>query len=153
VAAVRSTIWVPPPTLPSNSNGCGHGHDNTLVMSEPGHLDLRLYRGDSGRFTVRVQMPDGTPIDISTAGFDCDVRTDVGASLLTSLQVVPIGAADPYSVEVIITPADSIAIADGLALVGQLMGVWDLQMTYGTEVITILRGHVCCVDDVSWPVG
>jgi len=153
VAGVRSTIYVPPPSPPSNGN-CGPAHGNTLVLSEPGHLDLRLYRGDSGRFTVRVQMPDGTPVDISTAGFDCDVRTDTGVSPpLTSLQVVPIGAADPYSVEVIITPADSIAIADGLAMVGQLMGVWDLQMTYNTEVITILRGHVCCVEDVSWPVG
>jgi len=141
-----STIWVAPP------KPCAvPGDTDTLVLSEPGRLNLKFYRGDSGRFTVRVQMPNGDLVPITDAAWDCDVRSDVGVEpALASLDVTPVPPESPYypyAVEVVITSEDSTAIADGIPD-GEL-GVWDLQMLLGGETITILAGYVVTSDDVS----
>lgn len=130
--SVTSTIWVGPSAAP----GCA---PEPLTFSRPFPLDLMVYRGDSGRFRVHVQYVDGTPINISGAAWDCDVRATVDtATPITSLTVTPI---DTSTVEVVITPTQSALLTDG--------AVWDLEMTLGTEVQTLLRGSVFLVKDVS----
>jgi len=111
-----------------------------IVIGDPDTADLVVYRGDSGRFLVNVTDNTGTPLDVSTAVFDCDARaTPDAATPFTSLTVTP-APGIPSAVDVTLTATQSRLLADG---------VWDLEMTLGGEVITLLTGAVIVSLDVS----
>jgi hypothetical protein len=115
---------------------------SNVIVSNPGHIDLVVYRGDSGRFKVTVKQSDGTPLDISAATWLCDVKSSPDADkAYTSFEVLPV-AGDTSSVEVVISPDASTAI--------KVPAYWDLQMQAGTEVTTLLSGRVRLTRDVSW---
>ena len=85
-------------------------------------------------------MP-GAPIDVSAATWDADVRATVDDTVtIMSLLVQPV-AGTPSAVDVILSATDS---ADLPA-----EAVWDLQMTLGVEVTTILAGKLTTTLDVS----
>jgi hypothetical protein len=111
-----------------------------IVIGDPDHADLIVYRGDTGRFRVNVTDSAGTPLDVSAAVFDCDIRlTPDSGNTITSLTVTPV-AGTPSAVDVTVT-ADQARLLDD--------GVWDLEMTLAGEVITLLAGAVIVTDDVS----
>ena len=114
---------------------------DTVCFSQPTKLDLCAYRGDSGRFRVTITDDAGVPIDVSAAVWDADVRATYDDPLtIMSLLVEPV-AGTPSAVDVILSAGDS---ADLPA-----EAVWDLQMTLGAEVTTILAGKLTTTLDVS----
>lgn len=114
-----------------------------IILSEPSHVDLVIYRGDTGSFRVTVTDALGVPVNVSSAVWDCDLRADADATTaITSFVVTPV-VGDTSSVDISITAAISATLVAG--------GVWDLQMTLGTTVQTILAGNVTVTKDVSRP--
>jgi hypothetical protein len=137
---VASTIWPVASTVPAPVCGPTGAEQGCITFSQPLEADLCVYRGDSGRFRVNVTNPDGTELDISAATWDCDIRATVDAEPpICTLDVVPV---DINTVEVILTAENSrLLIVD--------TAVWDLEMTLGTEVQTLIRGVVNVTRDVS----
>lgn len=114
-----------------------------ICFTKPGEVDLCVYRGDSGRVRVRVTDVDGLPVDVSTATFDCDFRANPDDVMtLISPSVVPVPGIE-NAVDIVLTPEES-ALLDA-------DGVWDLEMTLGGEVTTLLAGKVIVTKDVSRP--
>ena len=112
-----------------------------VCFTSPTPYDLCAYRGDSGRFRVTLTEADGTtPVDVSTATWDCDIRKTADDTILAGSMTVEL--VDDNVVDVIL-PAD---------LSAQLVDppyVWDLQMTQGVEVTTLLAGTLTVTPDVS----
>ena len=70
-------------------------------LTQPQRLDLRIYRGDSGRFRVSITDADGEPIDVSAATWDADIRKEaLDAATVGSFVVTPV---DDNSIDVILT--------------------------------------------------
>lgn len=135
---VGSTIWAPSATPFGVTTG-DLSDQQRVVFTDPLPVDLYVYRGDSGRFRVAVTDPDGNPLDISSATWDCDVRVNYDATeSLISLDVNPI---DANTIEVVLTPPMSTLLVD--------LAVWDLQMTMNGEVQTLMAGLVHLHKDVS----
>ena len=110
-------------------------------LSGPMVTNLAVYRGDSGRFRITVADYNGTPVDISTATWDADIRkTADDPTVITSFTVTPV-AGDPASVDVVLA-ADQSALLDGNC-------VYDVQMTLGAEVSTLIYGSITLTQDVS----
>jgi hypothetical protein len=113
----------------------------SITLSQPIKIDLKVYRGDSGRFRVTVRDPSGNPIDISTATFDGDIRvkaTDVAT--ITSFDIVPV-AGDPASIDVMLSSTNS-ALLTGPC-------VYDIEMTLSGLVTTLVTGNIVVTQDVS----
>ena len=82
-------------------------------------------------------------MDVSAATWDCDVRVlpdDPDPLCSPTVEPVP---GNPAAVDVVMTSADSSQINSD--------GVWDLEMTIGGVVTTILAGRVKLTKDVSRP--
>lgn len=115
-----------------------------IPLGGPQHCDLVIYRGDSGHFRVSVKLIDDTPVDVSSATWDCDIRSKIDAEVVTSLVVTPV-AGQTNTVDVALTPAQS----ELLNFLPETNGVWDLEMTLAGEVITLFAGEVIVTKDVS----
>ena len=112
-----------------------------ICFSEPARLDLCVYRGDSGRLRVNVTDPDGVPLDVSAATWDCDIRATADSpTVIVSMAVEPVDGSDT-SVDVVLDAASSALLSAN--------AVWDLQMTLGGAVTTLLTGAVTTTLDVS----
>lgn len=111
-----------------------------VCFTKPGVVDLCVYRGDSGRVRVRITDANG-PVDVSAATWDCDFRaTADDTNVLCSPTVEPV-VGETNAVDVVITP-DQSELLDADA-------VWDLEMTLGGQVTTVLTGKVLVTKDVS----
>ena len=118
-----------------------------VCFTKPGVVDICIYRGDSGRIRVRVTDTLGTPVDVSTATWDCDIRlTPDSTEVLCSPDVVPVPGI-PNAVDVVLTAECSA----GIDMPPDVDGYWDLEMTKDGEVTTILAGKVLLTKDVSRP--
>lgn len=133
-ATISRNALAPRATLPSAKGA-------PVCFTKPGVVDLCVYRGDSGRVRVTVTDAAGLPLDVSTATWDCDFRIAAdNPTVLVSPLIEPVpGTAS--AVDIVLSPADSALLADDC--------VWDLQMTLGGEVTTILAGKVLVTRDVS----
>jgi hypothetical protein len=130
----RSSLRSPRATLPPSTSA-------PVCFTQPGSVDLCVYRGDSGRVRVRLTDPDGVPIDVSAATWDCDFRTtEDDATVLCSPTIEPVVGV-PNAVDIVLSAVQS-------ALLDQDC-VWDLQMTRAGEVTTVLAGKVAVTKDVS----
>lgn len=116
---------------------------STVQMSQPVPTDLWVYRGDSGRFQVNVTEADGTtPVDISAATWLAEIHTpdDAPAGQFT---IEPL-AGQPHIVEVVLDAATSASLVEPSY-------VYDVEMTLGGEVTTLIRGTITVEADVSRP--
>lgn len=117
---------------------------STLDLSGPMEVDINVYRGDTGRFRITVTEEDLSPVDISLADWDADIRQSAGsATVVATLTVEPV-VGDESSVDVILTEA----IADTLTA-GNF--VYDVEMRLDGEVITLIAGKFTVTQDVSRP--
>jgi hypothetical protein len=113
----------------------------SITLSQPIKIDLKVYRGDSGRFRITVRDPSGNPIDISTATFDADIRLKAtDATTLTSFDIVPV-AGDPASIDVMLSAANSDLLTGPC--------VYDVEMTLSGLVTTLVTGSIAVTQDVS----
>lgn len=112
-------------------------------FTQPQKLDLCAYRGDSGRFRVTLTEANGTtPIDISTATWDADIRLNVDDTVVAGTLLVQPVPGMTNAVDVILTAVVSASLAAAVY-------VWDLEMTLGAEVTTLLAGSLIVTKDVS----
>jgi hypothetical protein len=144
--AALSTIWLGSTGAPSPQALGAVGPSalaaaNQIVFSDPVEIDMLVYRGDSGRFRVSVSTPDGTPMDITAATWDCDIRSTVDAADVMATLDVTLVPVTIDTIEVVLTAVQSEGLAKD--------GVWDLEMTLGIEVQTLIRGAVLVRKDVS----
>lgn len=112
-------------------------------FTQPQQLDLCAYRGDSGRLRLTITEADGvTPIDVSSATWDADIRKTADDDVVAgSFEVVPV-AGMTNAVDVILTAPVSAALDDSPY-------VYDVEMTMGVEVTTLLVGTLTVTKDVS----
>ena len=110
-------------------------------MSRPLAVDLNVYRGDTGLFRITVANSDGSPHSVASATWDADVRASADdATVIVSMTVAPV-AGDPTSVDVTLTAAMARLITDS--------AVYDVEMTQGGIVTTLVAGRVVITKDVS----
>ena len=88
---------------------------------------------------MSVTTPDGDPLDISAATWDCDIRSTHDAQ--TVIVTLEVNEIDPSTVEVVLDALKSALLVD--------QSVWDLQMTLNGEVQTLIAGVVHVHKDVS----
>jgi hypothetical protein len=132
----RRAVLAPRAVLPAAKG-------DPVCFTKPGVVNLCVYRGDSGRVRVRISDPEGDPIDVTTATWDCDFRsTEDDTVVLCSPSIEPV-VGQTNAVDIVLTAADSAALDADC--------VWDLEMTLFGEVTTILAGKVLVTKDVSRP--
>ena len=135
-----TVIVDPSQFVPAEVNDLGD-----IQFSNPSRLDLGVYRGDTGTFRVTVTASDGvTPVNVSSATWDCDIRsTAETATAIGSMAVTPV-VGQTNQVDVALPK-----IVSALLAVQADPYVWDLEMTLGAQVQTILRGTIAVTPDVS----
>lgn len=143
------TAQIRPPAMPStrqmrllNAPSLAvSGTDGPITLSDPLDVDLIVYRGDTGVFRLTVANGDGSAHSVVDATWDADVRASADdTTVLTTMIVSPVPA-DPASVDVTLTAAMSALIND--------TAVYDVQMTQGGIVTTLVAGRVVLTKDVS----
>lgn len=111
-----------------------------ICLTDPIVQDLCIYRGDTGRLKLTVTQ-GGAPLNISTATWDADIRTDEdSATTLASFTVTPVGG-DTASVYLDLSAVASATLS--------APAVYDVQMTLAGTVQTLLRGAITVTKDVS----
>jgi hypothetical protein len=125
----------------------------SVALSDPAELDIVGYRGDSGQFRVTVTQ-GGSPLDVSAAEWDCDVRSTPDGPVLATLTVTPV-VGTTNAVDVIL-PADQSALITGsdapdAEVATEFIAAWDLEMTLSGKTTTLLRGSITMTKDVSRP--
>jgi hypothetical protein len=114
-----------------------------IVLSAPLKVDLAVYKGDSGQFRITVTEPDGTPIDLTGAAWDGDIRVKANdTTVVTNFDIVPV-AGDPSSIDVFLPADNSELLTNPL--------VYDIEMRQGTLVTTLVYGSINVTQDVSRP--
>lgn len=117
------------------------GNDGPLTLSKPLRVDLIVYRGDTGLFRITVANADLSPHSVTDATWDADIRRSADDStVITSMLVSPV-AGDTTSVDVTLTAAMSALITES--------AVYDVEMTQGGIVTTLIAGAVVLTKDVS----
>ena len=118
---------------------------SSIALSGPMKVNLSVYRGDSGRFRLAIGDSLGAPIDVSTATWDADIRLKADdVDTITEFDVVlvdVVAAPDKNTIDVILTPAKSEMLPSAC--------VYDLEMTLGGEVTTLIYGAITVTYDVS----
>lgn len=119
--------------------------DQSITLSLPKKVDINVYQGDSGSFRITMTGPLGTPIDISQAAWDGDIRIKTSdANPVTSFDFTPV-VDDTSSVDVILTSEKS-------ELLVASKYVYDIEMREGDSVTTLIYGNISVEQDVSRPV-
>ena len=131
VQVTPTTLLVPTPMVAASS----------IVLSDPMIVDLLVYRGDSGGFRISVKDSNGDPLDVSGATWDSDIRlTGPATTVITNFDIVLVDE-DTSSIDVVLTAESSnMLIADC---------VYDVEMTLGADVRTLVRGGITVTQDVS----
>ena len=113
-------------------------------MAFPGFYNFFYYRGDTSQFVVRPKTTNGSAFDLTgyTAAFTiATVRGSAGVQ--TAATTVVNTTTD--IVTCTITPA-----------VGRTLPaatyIYDVQITNGTQIFTLLTGEITVVDDVTGAV-
>lgn len=111
------------------------------AQTQPGEFPLALYSGDSyaWRFTLWQDAARTIPSDLTDATALAQIKTAPGGTLLVSMATTIV---QPNFVDVVLSAVQSAA----LPVSG---GSWDLQITQGTDVRTVLKGPVTVQEDVS----
>ena len=120
-----------------------------IAMSAAPSTALAIRQGDSVSWTVAVQDGAGAAIDLGTpCTAACQLRASYGGSVLASATCVVSAAAGTITCS--LTPAQTAAIAGSFAGRGSgAVGVWDVQVTDGTHIVTVARGEVVLYLEVT----
>jgi uncharacterized repeat protein (TIGR02543 family) len=120
-------------------------------MAFPGELNINYYKGDTHKFKVYPQRPDGSGFGLSSYGNSTfTIATERGANPTQRI----FGSARIYSdyVECVITPEN------GAEMDPAITYVYDVQIyspgpdTYD-DVFTLLTGSISVTDDVTQDIG
>jgi hypothetical protein len=114
-----------------------------VILSAPLMVNLAVYRGDSGQFRITVTDDLGAPVDISGASsWDGDIRVKaIDVDPIANFDIVPV-AGDTSSVDVFLTSEESEKLLPSTV-------VYDIEMTDGEYVTTLIYGTINVTQDVS----
>ena|SRR5689334_15530801 len=114
----------------------------TVKLSGPKRVDLEVYRGDSGLFRIVVNDQNGDPIDVSGAdSWDADIRLKADdTSVIGNFTVTPVSG-QTNKVDVYLPAVLSAQLPKNCA--------YDVEMTMGSEVITLVYGVIVLTKDTS----
>lgn len=116
-------------------------------LSGPKRVDFQVYRGDTGFFRIHVQVPDDinpdllVDYDMTGATFDADIRYKADDPDPLTFFDVALKVDDPSTIEVSL-PADRAAMLDKNT-------TYDIEMTLGGSVVTLIYGVLELTKDVS----
>lgn len=111
-------------------------------MAFPGTYNFNYYRGDTFSFIIRPK--DGSGNDFVLSGFD--------AEMTIADQRGPSGT--QYAGEALVNTVDNIITCTigptvGRDLTTATTWVYDVQITDGTSVYTLLNGNITVTDDIT----
>jgi hypothetical protein len=114
-------------------------------MAFPGTFNFNYYRGDTFQFIVRPKDAVGDQFDLTgyTAVLTVANQRGTGATQYTGSAVV-------NSVDDIVTCTISSSV--GRNLVPTTSWVYDVQITDGTNIYTVLTGTISSTDDITGAV-
>jgi hypothetical protein len=116
-------------------------------MAFPGTYDFSYYRGDTYQFIVRPRNESGSnfQLDGYSAIFTIANRPGSGATQYSSTT--------PNTLTAIVNTADDIVTCTIDTVTGRVLtpGTWvyDVQVSNGTLVYTLLRGSITVTDDIT----
>jgi hypothetical protein len=113
-----------------------------IAFSEPVPVNIKVYRGDSGRLRIAVKDADGSPINVSAATWDADIRDTADAvTVVAQLTMTPVSG-QTNAIDVVLSATESLKLIAAKY-------VYDVQMTLNTEVQTLIAGEITVTKDVS----
>jgi hypothetical protein len=113
-------------------------------MAFPGTYNFSYYRGDTFQFVVRPKTAGGSAFDLAgyTAAFT--IATTRGATGVQTVCTAVVNASTDI-VTCTITPAVGRTLVTGSY-------VYDVQITNGVQIYTILNGQLTVTDDITGAV-
>lgn len=114
-------------------------------MAFPGTYNFSYYRGDTFPFIVRPKDANGDPFSLTGFSSIFTVATGRGAGATQYEMVSVVNVVDD-----IVTC--TIPAATGRNLVGGTGYVYDVQITDGASIYTILNGAITVTDDITGAV-
>ena len=113
-------------------------------MAFPGSYSFNYYRGDTSQFVVRPKTANGGTFDLTgyTAAFT--IANQSGSSGTQTAAVTVVNATTDI-VTCTITPAIGRTLSAGTY-------VYDVQITNGTQIFTLLAGLITVTDDITGAV-
>jgi hypothetical protein len=107
----------------------------------PAVFDLTLYRGDTGRwqFKLWADAAKTIPADLTGVTADAMIRDKLPTGAVAIHMDCTITA--PNIIDMVLTSAISQTLP--------IKGFWDLQLTYPSDVLTVLKGAVTVIQDVT----
>jgi hypothetical protein len=114
-------------------------------MAFPGTYNFNYYRGDTFQFIVRPKDAQGDKFELDTYTATFTIASSRGATPTNFYS----GTATVNTVDDIVTC--TISSGTGQNLVPATSWVYDVQITDGTNVYTLLTGNITSTDDVREP--
>jgi hypothetical protein len=113
-------------------------------MAFPGNYSFSYYRGDTSQFVIRPKTANGESFDLAgyTAAFT--IATTRGATGVQTACTAVVNATTDI-VTCTITPAVGRTLVTGSY-------VYDVQITNGVEIYTLLNGQLTVTDDITGAV-
>lgn len=102
-------------------------------------VNITMVKGDTMEFTVRF---DGLEEDLTAAVFTVRTAPTASAAILTKTLGSGITKVETGYYDVRVAPADTASVAAGTY-------VYDLQVTVGSDVYTIIMGDLNILQDVT----
>lgn len=115
-------------------------------MAFPGTYNFNYYRGDTFSFIIRPKDADGNAWDLTDYTAIFTIASSRGASPTSSYT----GTATVNTVDNIVTCV--IPAATGRNLTPTTSWVYDVQITDGTLIYTLLTGNISSTDDITGAV-
>lgn len=116
-----------------------------LVISRPIRSNLIVYRGDTGSFTLSVVDPDGEPIDLTSAIWLGQIRSKPDQTVIATLDI----ALNPTDPNPSAPSSVMVTLSESQSKLIEANATWDVQMSLGGSVVTLIAGAVILTKDVS----
>lgn len=120
-----------------------------LRMGAPTASTLTVRQGDTVEWTVTVRDSAGAAIDLgSPATGTCLLKASYGGATLATATV----STTPASGLIVcrLSPAQTAALTGSFGGRGSgVIGVWDVQVSDGTNIVTVARGEVVLTLEVT----
>lgn len=112
-------------------------------MASPANYDIRYYQGDSYPFLIRPKSNSGVPYDLTGYTATFDIANKRGSGPTFQVRLVPEIDTIENSILCTIPPAT------GATLSNDVTYVYDVTITSGTQVYTLLTGTITVTDSVQ----
>ena len=127
--------------------------DGLIGLDAPGAVDLDLFQGDTFKRIFQLTDVNDTPYDLTGITPTSKVLDAFGGSLLLTFTCSVVAPASQGKVQISATPATTAALTvPGGTPSNQRstrIGIWDLQLSDGTDITTPIAGDVNLLRQVT----